>query len=275
MLKKNLIAGALFLFFAVEPSATEVYQWQDQQGQQHFSDRQHDDAKRVFVDPGISFYSVERVFDGDTILLSNQHKVRFLGINTPEVAGRNKFADQGGEQAKNWLKQRLDHKKVFLEADVEAVDKYQRQLAYVFDEHKHLVNLELVERGLAAVSIYPPNLKYLQPLLAAQQTAENAGLGIWSLPQYAVKPFNQLNEENYHGWQRISGRIMAIKSTAKNDYLQFSDQVAVQVPRQFLKLFPDLNSYIGKTIEARGWVRKQNHRFSLLIRHPGELKMLP
>jgi endonuclease YncB( thermonuclease family) len=79
---------------------------------------------------------VEKVFDGDTILLSNGRKVRFLGINTPEVAGRNKSAEAGGEQAKDWLKNKLEHRKVLLQGDVEKQDNYQRTLAYVFTDNK-------------------------------------------------------------------------------------------------------------------------------------------
>lgn len=68
-----------------------------------------------------------------------------VGVNTPEVSGRNKSAESGGERAKQWLKSKLEQRKVFLQGDVEKQDKYQRTLAYVYDENKQLVNLELVK----------------------------------------------------------------------------------------------------------------------------------
>ena len=265
------------LIFSALPllACAEVFQWTDQQGRQHYSDQAHDNAQKMALEaPVATYYQVDKVFDGDTILLSNGTKVRFLGINTPEVAGGRKSEEQGGEQAKAWLKQRLLHKKVSLQFDVEKQDKYQRSLAYVFDEQKSHINLELVKNGLAVVSIYPPNLKYLEQLLAAQQSAEAAQLGIWAYRQYAPKSFQSLNQDNYHGWQRITGTVAAVKKGRKYHYLQFSEQVAVQIPEEFVDLFVDLQSYVGKSIEARGWVHRSKDRFALLVRHPAELKRL-
>jgi endonuclease YncB( thermonuclease family) len=279
MVNKNpkgccLIWLLLCLLALTDGVVAEVFEWTDDHGKRHYSDKAHDNAKILKVEAGTAYYRVEKVYDGDTILLSDGRKIRFLGVNTPEVAGRNKAEEAGGEQAKAWLKQQLEHKKVALQGDVEKQDKYQRTLAYVFTEDKRHINLELVKRGLAAVNIYPPNLKYVDALLAAQQTAEQAGLGLWGDEEYAPQPFQNLNDDNYHGWKRITGQIRSVKQTARNSYLQFSDNVAVQVDNQFAGLFPPLQSYVGKTVEARGWVHKSRDRFALLVRHPGEIKQL-
>lgn len=271
--KKNLWLLLLLLLLLLLPVLlrAEVYQWTDQQGRRHYSDRGHEQAKVLSIAPGNAYYEVERVFDGDTILLSNGQKVRFLGINTPEVAGRNKSAEAGGEQAKAWLKDKLEHKKVFLQGDVEKQDKYQRSLAYVFTEQKEHINLELVKRGLAFVNIYPPNLKYVDALLAAQLQAEQAKLGIWGYRDYAPQAFTELDETNYHGWKRLTGRIQAVKQTAKHGYLQFSDKVSISVEPASQALFPDLESYVGKQVEVRGWIRRSKDRFSVLVRHPADI----
>ncbi|MCK9605147.1 MAG: thermonuclease family protein [Methylomonas sp.] len=252
----------------------QVFEWTDKQGRHHYSDRKQANAKILAVEPEPSYYRVEKVFDGDTILLSNGQKVRLLGVNTPEIAGRHKNAEAGGEQAKAWLRQRIEHKKVRLEVDVEKHDKYQRSLAYVFAEDKRHINLELVRLGLAAVNIYPPNLKYLGALLEAQQNAEQAKLGIWGLQSYAPRPFRVLNAENYKGWKRVTGRIRALKQTAKYSYLQFSDNVSVRIENKNQRLFPPLRNYVGQAIEARGWVAKSKDRFALQVRHPGDIKRL-
>jgi endonuclease YncB( thermonuclease family) len=252
----------------------EVYEWMDQNGRSHYSDRQHENSRLLKVDPGTSYYRVERVFDGDTILLSDGRKIRFLGVNTPEVAGRNKLAETGGEQAKTWLKRSLEGKKVSLQFDVEKEDKYHRTLAYVFAEDKRHINLELVERGLATVNIYPPNLKFLDVLLAAQSRAEKQKLGIWAENDYTVMAFKSINEANYKGWKRVSGRVVALKQTDKYSYLQFSSDFEVKVENNFLPLFPNLHSYIDKQLEVRGWINKQKQRFVLLVRHPADIKIL-
>jgi endonuclease YncB( thermonuclease family) len=273
MVKKALIVSIYVL--AVKPvfAEVDVFEWIDKQGRHHYSDRSQPDAKVLKVVPNANYYVVEKVFDGDTILLSDGQKVRFLGLNTPEVAGRNKSAEAGGAQAKEWLRQQLEGRKVRLEGDVEKQDKYQRTLAYVFTEDKRHINLELVKQGLAAVNIYPPNLKYVDVLLDAQRLAESAGLGIWGRADYAPQPFDVLEDENYKGWKRIVGSIRAFKQTGKYSYLQFSDNVSVRIENDMLSLFPSLQSYVGKTLEARGWVSKSSGRFVIQIRHPGELKL--
>ncbi|PPD32252.1 MAG: nuclease [Methylomonas sp.] len=275
MIKKTLIAAGICLL-AAKPLLAEidVFQWIDNQGRRHYSDRSKSDAKVLKLAPGATYYVVEKVFDGDTLLLSDGQKVRLLGINTPEVAGRYKNAEAGGAQAKDWLHQQLAGRKVRLEGDVEKQDKYQRSLAYVFTEDKRHMNLELVKQGLAAVNIYPPNLKYVAVLLDAQQAAESAGLGIWGRPEYAPQSFEILDDENYRGWKRITGTVRALKKTSKYSYLQFSDRVSVRIENgEGLSSFPDLQSYVGKFIEARGWVNKHAGRFVVQIRHPGELKV--
>lgn len=273
MVKKALIAGICILAARPAWADVDVFQWIDKQGRPHYSDRSQPDAKVLKVVPSASYYVVEKVFDGDTILLSDGQKVRFLGVNTPEVAGRNKNAEAGGAQAKEWLRQQLEGRKVRLEGDVEKRDKYQRTLAYVFAEDNRHMNLELVRQGLATVNVYPPNLKYVDALLKAQQTAEVERLGIWGRPEYAPQSFDVLNDDNYHGWKRITGTVRALKKTAKYSYLQFSDRVSVRIQNGGLNLFPDLQRYVGQYIEARGWVNKNAGRFVVQVRHPGEIKM--
>jgi len=251
--------------------SAEVYQWTDPQGRRHYADHGNENAKVLSIDPGVAFYRVEKVFDGDTILLSDGQKVRFLGINTPEVAGRNKSAEAGGEQAKAWLKQKLEHQKVFLQGDVEKQDKYQRTLAYVFTEDKEHINLELVKRGLATVNIFPPNFKYLDSLLSAQRSAEQARLGIWGEQAYTPLAAELLDENNYQGWKRLTGRIRALKNTAKHSYLQFSDAVSISVEPISAGLFPPLETYVGKDVEVRGWVRRSKQRFAVQVRHPADI----
>jgi len=275
MLNKTTAYSVCLLLFMPTLSSAQVFEWYDDQGRHHYSDRKQENAKILSVNPSDSYFIVEKVFDGDTILLSTGQKIRLLGINTPEVAGRNKEAESGGETAKAWLKQRLEHQKVRLERDSEKQDKYQRTLAYVFTADKHHINLELVRLGLATVNIYPPNLKYVDTLLAAQDTAERKRLGIWQDSNYAPINFLSLNQNNYRGWKRITGRILSLKSTRKYSYLRFSDHVSIRIENKHKALFPPLNSYTGKTVEVRTWAIRQKNRFVLPIRHPGDLKILP
>lgn len=255
-------------------AAAGVYRWQDENGNPHFSDRPRQGAERVTLKPGYAFLHVEHVYDGDTILLVDGRRVRLLGINTPEVEGRNKSEEAGGEQAKRWLMEALKDTRIRLVEDTEKLDKYGRFLAHVFTERNRHVNLELVRQGLAAVNIYPPNLQYTDALVAAQEEAEAAGRGIWSRPEYAPKPSSQISNKNGKGWQRVTGQVTALRTTRKFVYLKFTDRFDVRIERKNLALFPDINGYVGKAWEVRGWLNRSKNHFSMLIRHPSAIKNL-
>lgn len=250
----------------------DIYEWQDANGSKHFSDRPVAEAKKLDIKPGYDFFRVKTVYDGDTVLLEDGRKIRFLGINTPEIQHRDKLADAGGDEAKRWLIDKLKDGKVRLEISAEKTDKYGRTLAHLFTENKQHLNLQLVAAGLAAVSIYPPNLLYVGELLKAENQAERAKLGIWARPEYAVMPVGNLTEAGHPGWTRLVGKVVNIRTTRKSVYLEFSDAFDVRIESQWLDLFPDTNSYLGKTIEVRGWLSKSKGHLSMLIRHPSAIK---
>jgi hypothetical protein len=52
----------------------------------------------------------------------------------------------------------------------------------------------------------------------------------------------------------------------------FSSRFEARIERQWQSLFPDVNDYLGKTVEVRGWFSKSGNHFSLLIRHPSAIK---
>ena len=252
----------------------DIYQWQDTNGGKHFSDRPHPDAKRLDIKPGYDFYSVKTVYDGDTVQLEDGRKIRLLGINTPEVQHRDKPTEAGGEEAKAWLINKLQHTKVRLEIGEEKTDKYGRTLAHLFTEEKEHINLSLVKAGLATISIYPPNLLYVDELRAAEQQAEQHQLGIWNRPEYAAIPADNLPEAGHPGWTRVVGKVVAIRDTSKFVYLVFSNRFEARIERVWLDLFPDVNDYVGRAVEVRGWLNRNKNRFSLLVRHPATLLIL-
>lgn len=253
-------------------AGAEVYHWRDAKGSEHFSDRFFPHAKILDIKPGYGFYTVKTVYDGDTVMLEDGRKVRLLGINAPEVQHRDKMADAGGEEARLWLVNKLQHAKVHMEIDVDKADKYGRTLAHLFTGQKEHINLSLVKAGLASVSIYPPNLLYVKELLAAEKQAEKARLGIWRRPEYAAIPISSLNKARHSGWMRLVGQVVNIRYSRKYIYLEFTGQVDARIERKWLSLFPDVNDYLDKTVEIRGWLNKSKQHFSLLIRHPSAIR---
>ncbi|PIO08644.1 hypothetical protein COU59_00875 [Candidatus Pacearchaeota archaeon CG10_big_fil_rev_8_21_14_0_10_34_12] len=96
---------------------------------------------------------VERVIDGDTLVLETSEHVRLLGINTPEKG------EPYYEEAKEFLESRVLNKSITLKYGKEKYDKYQRLLAYVFLENEN-INVEIVESGLGNYYFYDGRDKY-------------------------------------------------------------------------------------------------------------------
>jgi len=118
------------------------------------------------------FKKVNYVIDGDTIVLENGEKVRYLGINAPELG------QPYSSQALKLNKKLVLNKKVRLEFDIQKRDKYNRLLAYVWSGGV-LVNEKLVKEGLAVSETIQPNVKYQDRILKAQQEARKNCRGIW------------------------------------------------------------------------------------------------
>lgn len=116
---------------------------------------------------------VTRVIDGDTIEITGGHRVRYIGIDTPERG--EPFYLEASMANRNLVL----GKKVRLEKDVEDKDRYGRLLRYVWIDNM-MVNARLVKLGYAHSHSYPPNLKYQEHLLQLEKVAQEYKLGLWS-----------------------------------------------------------------------------------------------
>ena len=67
---------------------------------------------------------------------------------------------------------------VTLEFDVQQQDQYGRTLACV-RRPRMLVHRELVRAGVAVVAVYPPNVRYVEVLRAAADSARADSSGFW------------------------------------------------------------------------------------------------
>ena len=256
------------------PVSGEIYQWTDSAGKSHFSDKPHSGSRQLKLKSGIAWHTVRKVYDGDTVILQNGLKIRLLSINTPEVEGRYKVAEPGGEEAKRELMEILREQQVRLQMDVEKKDKYKRTLAHLFTREGLHVNLEMVKRGLAFVNIHTPNLHYADELVRAGERAEADRLGIWARKEYGVRPFASIERGKDKGWMRLTGRVQAIRRSRRYSYLEFSRQTDIRIANANLSLFPVLSEYMGKELEIRGWPSRSKRHYSVLIRHPSALKII-
>lgn len=124
---------------------------------------------------------VVKVVDGDTIhvrLGDRVEKVRYIGVNTPEVRHPTQGEQAGSREAWEVNRRLVAGRQVRLELDTRERDRYGRLLAYVW-VGETMVNAELVGRGYAQVMTVPPNVRHQQLFLRLQRDAREAGRGLW------------------------------------------------------------------------------------------------
>jgi micrococcal nuclease len=125
--------------------------------------------------------TVVRIVDGDTIdvqLADRVEKIRYIGVNAPEVHHPIRGEEPGGREAAEVNRRLVAGRHVRLELDVRTRDRYGRLLAYVWAGDT-MVNAELVRRGYAQVMAVPPNVKYQHLLVKLQREARDAHRGLW------------------------------------------------------------------------------------------------
>ena len=120
--------------------------------------------------------TVTRVIDGDTIVIDTGQRVRYIGIDTPEV---HPVPEAWGAEAWQANRNLVEGKIIRLERDVTETDKYGRLLRYVYVDDI-LVNSELVKLGLAEAKAYPPDTRYQDMLEQLEEEARQAGRGMWA-----------------------------------------------------------------------------------------------
>ena len=127
-------------------------------------------------------YRVERVVDGDTLVLVGGERVRLLGVDTPETKHPTKPVQPFGPEASAYTTRLAEGATVRLVFDKERRDRYGRLLAYVYIGELFL-NEELLRAGLATAELqYPYSSEMKKRFRAAEAEAKAARLGIWSLP---------------------------------------------------------------------------------------------
>lgn len=124
--------------------------------------------------PSAIFAKVVRVIDGDTIVIDTGQKVRYIGMNTPEMETSECYATEASEINKNLVL----GKTVKLEKDISDTDKYGRLLRFVYIDNV-FVDDYLIKNGFAKIMTVPPDVEFKDEFQESQNYAKKNKLGIW------------------------------------------------------------------------------------------------
>lgn len=121
--------------------------------------------------------TVRRVVDGDTVVLTNDERVRYIGIDTPEDTSQ---VEPFGPEATEFNERLVEGLDVGLEKDESERDRYGRLLRYVWVGDV-MVNAELVREGYAEAREYLPDTRYTACFEALEAEARAEGRGMWAV----------------------------------------------------------------------------------------------
>lgn len=122
--------------------------------------------------------SVERIVDGDTLVITGAGKVRLIGVDTPEVYGA---AECFGTEASSFAKRLMPPgSRVSYRVGAEPRDRYGRLLAYVYVPDGRMANKVLVDAGYATPLTIAPNVEFADRFKQGARRARAAGRGLWA-----------------------------------------------------------------------------------------------
>ncbi len=131
-------------------------------------------------------HRVVEVIDGDTIKIDSGQKVRYIGIDTPEIHATKNKSTCFGQEAKKKNEELVGGKMVKLTKDVSEVDRYGRLLrfVYLYDQtastEAQFVNDYLVREGYAHAVTFPPDVSKADEFRTAETEARQANKGLWN-----------------------------------------------------------------------------------------------
>jgi len=158
--------------------------------------------KSQFFPENLIKVRVKKVLDGDTVILENGERLRYAGINAPELHTPKNVPHPFAFSAYKLNKKLAEGRTFYLELSFRKRDKYGRLLGELYFENGTTVSEIIVKEGLAFVCYYPGSSKYYKKYLPLQKKALKERKGIFSLlnkqPKGIVYVGNKKSKRFHH-----------------------------------------------------------------------------
>lgn len=216
--------------------------------------------------------TVTRILDAETVVLDDGTELRLIGALGPRAIDAD--AEAGAWPAESAATEALRAlvlgKSIALGFAGGRSDRYgriQAQALLLAGEERRWVQRELIESGFARAYALAGSRTCGKELLAAEQTAREAGRGLWAEAAYQVRPAHKPAELlRYRAtFQVVEGRIVRVSQTRGTVYLNFDRNwrqgFSVSLRRDDSAL---LDAYAsnprgleGRTVRVRGWIAQR------------------
>ena len=231
-----------------------------------------------------------RTLDGQAFMLADGREIRLAGIvvppptSDPDATG--KIPRRPEIQARAALETAAAGHDVILRTDQPAPDRYGRWHAFAFVKREGLERLlqhDMLELGLALVASRVGALACARGLLAAEEKARAAGVGIWSDPEAvrnADEPKALLLERGR--LTVVESRVLSVRESGGTIYVNFgrrwSEDFTVTIPkrdeRRFVAAGLTLKTLERRRVRVRGFIEERGGPW-IEVRHPEQIELLP
>lgn len=129
---------------------------------------------------------IRSVSDGDSLRCTDGRRIRLLLLDAPEMS-QTPF----GTRSRDALRARLPRgATIWLEYDVQRLDRYDRTLAYLWTEPTggELINVSHARDGWAVAVVFPPNVRRIAEVRRAVADARRMRRGLWSDDAFTCEP---------------------------------------------------------------------------------------
>jgi len=215
--------------------------------------------------------TVSRVADGRTFVLGDGREVRLAAIEVPLLPlPQQPGLAPGGAAAKAALDALVGGDNVVLRRAQETIDRYGRTPAFAYavrDGEEIFAQGELLAAGYARVGDRAGPRACALELLAREQAARAARLGLWADPYYQVldaeTPADVLARRGR--FALVEGKVVSVRESGSTIYVNFgrrwSEDFSVTIlkrnERNFSAAGLDLKGLAGRRVRVRGWIEER------------------
>lgn len=219
---------------------------------------------------------IQRVTDGDTVVLTDNRRVRIIGLNTLELNARSREDRQWAEAAKSHLEKLIDGNSVSLITGIETFDQHGRTLGHLVLENGQSVAQNLVSEGLAAAVSVAPNHRCAYLLLKLENEARFKNRGIWQDPGIWYTTYSRI-PARARGFQVVKSRVSRVTEKNQQIHVLLNNGLEIRMPVDW-EFSDTTNHYYknlpGKKVEVRGWLSSSTRKPRLHLSHPINLRII-
>jgi len=219
---------------------------------------------------------IVRVEENGTLVLDGGQRVMLEGIRLPGADGP---AAPVAAQALTFLRALATKEALILTSTSPKNDRYGRIRVQAFGTG--WLQIELLKRGLARVSVMPDRQECSPDFYDAEIEARDARRGLWALPEFAVRNAASFAAPGGN-FQIVQGRIVNVSTHDGRVFLDFSEDyrkgfsaiVAPDDRKAFRNSDPALEELVGREVRVRGIVEDFNGRREMALSNPRQIEVL-